>query len=175
MDFLKKILKSTTHYPIVVAQYERNDFSVNNPEQLHWAIVIIKDAQKQSGPTWQATDVYYRDGRFEWKLSTIDNVTLGGTAKCLGGVCVGYIGVDELDEFGMLISSNHPTAKFAGWNCRDWVIEVIDMLHNRGWVGHQISEQANLFPAMHGAGTKTLERHAKGDRRVKVLLLGKSS
>ena len=90
--------KATGRYPIIVSQYERDVYSVDNPEQLHWAIIVLVNLKEQKGPCWQATDRHYRDGRVKWTMSIIDEVMLGNTNKCLGGVCIGYVDPDRLDD-----------------------------------------------------------------------------
>ncbi|KAG6855870.1 hypothetical protein H0H87_009824 [Tephrocybe sp. NHM501043] len=170
MDLMKKVfnLSESNLYPIVIAQYERDDYSVNNPEQLHWAILVVQDAKLQKGPVWQAIDMHYSDGRFEWQLST-GSVKLGSTTKCLGGVCIGYLPRDNLSEFSLIVSSNVPVPKFQGWNCRDWIMEVVEMLKKDRWIEHYILDQSTLFPIMHLAGIKTHKRRAKGKPTVKIL------
>ncbi|KAG6853009.1 hypothetical protein C0991_007492 [Blastosporella zonata] len=152
IDALMKILripnKAPSRYPIVVSQYERDGYSANDPEQLHWAIIVLVDEDDQKGPCWQAIDVYYRDGRVEWKMPVIREEVLGKTTKCLGGVIVGYVPSKQLDDLEKVVVSNSPTIKFAGWNCRDWVMEVIGMLRKHEWVEIEIPGQAILFPPM---------------------------
>lgn len=96
MKFLKDILKPS-HYPIVIAQYERDDYSFDHPEQLHWAIIVLEDVKDQKGQCWQAVDRHFRDGRVEWRIAH-DVVKLGNTTKCLGGVCIGYVEADQVDD-----------------------------------------------------------------------------
>lgn len=48
-----------------------------------------------------------------------------------------------------------PTPKFAGWNRRDWVMEVITMMAENGWVPNQIHFQTALLPKMRIASMAT--------------------
>ncbi|KAG6888810.1 hypothetical protein C0995_005830 [Termitomyces sp. Mi166 len=172
MNFLKNILKSS-QYPIVIAQYERDDYSFNNPEQLHWAIAVLEDEEEQKGPCWQAVDCHFRDGRLEWDIAD-KVIKLTNTMKCLGGVCIGYVGADKLDDLREIILSNSPMIKFHGWNCRDWIMEVVSLLKNKGFVKYDVpSTQDDLFPLMRAAGQKTLVRRSKGKRKVKIVSINK--
>ncbi|KAG6812522.1 hypothetical protein H0H92_002413 [Tricholoma furcatifolium] len=138
-----------THYPIIIAQYERDDYSIKNPEQLHWAIIVLEDVKEQKGPCWQAINRNYRDGRVEWNLSN-SIVRLASTSKCLGGVCICHVKAENVKDLEQLVLTNTPTVKFDGWNCRDWVIEVIGMLKDKEWVIEleDVKKQEDLFPHM---------------------------
>lgn len=96
MNLLKNILKSS-QYPIVIAQYERDDYSFNHPEQLHWAIIVLENVKDQKGQCWQAVDRHFRDGRVDWRIAD-KVVRLGNTTKCLGGVCIGYVEAHKVDD-----------------------------------------------------------------------------
>ncbi|KAG6838686.1 hypothetical protein C0991_009561, partial [Blastosporella zonata] len=106
MNFFKRALdlkpSAPALCPIIISQYKRDDYSADNPEQLHWApfVVVTHTDSDQSGPVWQVLDRRYRDGSFTWELATNPNIKLNGTTKCLGGVCIGYVAVTSLEEFG---------------------------------------------------------------------------
>ncbi|KAG5353310.1 hypothetical protein C0989_008295 [Termitomyces sp. Mn162] len=168
MNFLKNILKSS-QYPIVIAQYERDDYSFNNPEQLHWAIAVLENTEHQKGPCWQAVDLHFRDGRVEWRIAN-KAVKLGNTTKCLGGVCIGHVEADQLDGIREIVLSHIPMIRFYGWNCRDWVMEIILLLKDNGYVKRHIPDtQDGFFSLMRVAGQKTLERRNKGKHGVKIV------
>lgn len=126
---------SNTALPIVIAQYKRDDMGVGQEEKLHWALIIITDARELSGPCFQLVDRTYRhpDGRiksFSWNIHSVQAV-LSKTTKCLGGVQVGCVRASELATVCDLINSHAPVPKSPEWNCRDWISEVLGLLHKR--------------------------------------------
>ncbi|KAG6876626.1 hypothetical protein C0992_012226 [Termitomyces sp. T32_za158] len=168
MNFLKNILKSS-QYPIVVAQYERDDYSFDHPEQLHWAIIVLENVKDQKGQCWQAVDRHFRDGQVEWRIAH-KIIKLGNTTKCLGGVCIGQVEADQVDDIREVILSHSPMIRFNGWNCRDWIMEVIAVLKNNEFVKYDIPDtQDGYFSLMRTAGQKTLVRRGKGKRGVKIV------
>lgn len=46
-----------------------------------------------------------------------------------------------------------------GWNCRDWVMECVEIMREGGWVFDDIHQQADLLPAMRRASVLTKEHH----------------
>ncbi|KAG6849901.1 hypothetical protein H0H93_003915 [Arthromyces matolae] len=153
------------------AEYERADYSVNNPEELHWALAVLQEDEVQEGPCWQVIDRHYRDGRVEWSI-IYQPVRLGKTMKCLGGVCVGRVEADKLEEMKQLILNSQPVIKFQGWNCRDWIMEVLLLLKHHGFLTQDVPDtQSGLLIYMRQAGPKTLERRRRGDTTVKIVSL----
>ncbi|KIY44662.1 hypothetical protein FISHEDRAFT_50938 [Fistulina hepatica ATCC 64428] len=172
MDKLKTLFKgnTTSYYPIVISQYERDGYSApDNVDQLHWAIIVVVKERQQQGPCWQVYDRHYRDGRVEWAMSAISQATMGNTNKCLGGVRIGFVKAEDLSQLQQVVVSNNPSVKFTGWNCRDWVMEVITMLKGHNWVTAEINSQAALYPAMRQAGLATKELRQKGEQRVQIV------
>lgn len=52
--------------------------------------------------------------------------------------------------------------KFEGWNCRDWVLEVIkDILVPNGWADAGISTQQSLLPSLKIAAPETVKARKK--------------
>ena len=60
--------------------------------------------------------------------------------------------------FSQLIHANaQPVPNFEGWNCRDWVLEVIkDILVPSGWADAGISTQQSLLPSLKFAAPETV-------------------
>ncbi|KAJ3726043.1 hypothetical protein C8R42DRAFT_425662 [Lentinula raphanica] len=135
---------SNSIYPIVVLQYERADCSFGQEENLHWALIVItsvnesnlagQDDEEILGPCWQVFDRHYSDGRgVVWELfdGKIVHPEEPGT-RCIGGVKIGEIEERELVKLRKILDSHQPIPTFDGWNCRDWVVEVILSLHQTG-------------------------------------------
>jgi len=132
-SFYSKMLNPS--YPIVIAQYKRDEYGVGDEEHLHWALIVIKSKDQLAGHCFQAIDRHYSDGRGTvWSPHYAPHASLEKTTKCLGGVQIGSVRARELDDLVAIIR-HHPTApKFDGWNCRDWIIEVIELLRGKGWI-----------------------------------------
>ncbi|KAL4244584.1 hypothetical protein ABKN59_010893 [Abortiporus biennis] len=142
-------------YPIVVAQYMRDDYGVGTEEELHWAIIVFTDIGFQKGPCFQIFDRHFRDGTVKWVYFEKD-VYLHGTEKSLGGVTIGSVKESELEDLKKVISKNQPVVKGEGWNCRSWVMEVIAELVEKGWVDSSIRSQGSLIPSMRQASVQTV-------------------
>lgn len=56
-----------------------------------------------------------------------------------------------------MIAAHGPIVKFEGWNCRDWVMEIVGMMMERKWVQHDITDQATLVTRMKFASVATKE------------------
>lgn len=191
MNKLKDIfasLSSNSEFPIVVAHYERADFTVGDEKEFHWALVVIKESSDLTGPAWQAIDRHYSDGRGVVWLLDAREVHLASSRRCMGGVCIGNIGqgdipaldeVSEPNEFYslpsclnemQLIKTNTPSPKFEGWNCRDWIMETIELLKARGWVTAPVTSQSSLIPSLKRASVETLRlREKKKNLKAKVV------
>ncbi|KAH9855449.1 hypothetical protein C2E23DRAFT_724361 [Lenzites betulinus] len=172
-QLLRHILR-LEEYSIVVSQYERGCYSVGNEEQFHWAIVIITNENERKGYMYQAVNKVSRTpeglGVVVWELSTSDEVSLEKSRRCLGAVRVGVVKQKELQDLHKAIV-NHPpvdTGKPDGWNCRDWVMECIEIMKEGGWAYDGINQQGDLFPTLKQASVQTKELG-----RLSVLALGK--
>ncbi|KAL1692606.1 hypothetical protein GGG16DRAFT_51002 [Schizophyllum commune] len=159
-------------FSLVVMQYERADFSVGQEEELHWAIVATYTSDKsiKGYASWQAIDRHYSDGRPDpivWELHSSPDVRLHQDAKCLGGVSIGQLKGQDVKKLNKLINANaQPVPKFEGWNCRDWVLEVIkDILVTNGWADSDISTQQSLLPSLKIAALETVNAR-KGNKLV---------
>ena len=53
--------------------------------------------------------------------------------------------------------------KSEGWNCRDWVIEAIQLLRAKGWIPIDIPDQATLLPSLRAASSASAA--ARKERR----------
>ncbi|KAJ3779390.1 hypothetical protein FB446DRAFT_630031 [Lentinula raphanica] len=156
---LKELFSSNKEHTIAVIQYERDGYSVGREDQLHWALVVVTsdESHDPAGPCWQVYDRHYNDGTVIWELYDGHKVYLEHTTKCIGGVKVGSIKKSELKSLKEILSAHHPTPKFPGWNCRDWVIEVIAILQQNGWIYQGvIPSQAFLLPGLRSASVLTI-------------------
>ncbi|TFK82812.1 hypothetical protein K466DRAFT_568208 [Polyporus arcularius HHB13444] len=177
MSLLGKLLnKKPSAYAIAVVQYERSDFSVGHEEQLHWAIAAVVSVKNQfeiEAHTWQIMDRYYSDGRpMEWISHYRGDSQLHKTLKCLGGVSIGQIEGTDIEKLKQLIHDYaQPKPKFAGWNCRDWVMEVItNILIPNGWADARISTQASLLPSLRKAAQATAVTRQEQKRSTPYLV-----
>ena len=70
------------------------------------------------------------------------------------------------------ITSHLPvdTDKPEGWNCRDWVMECIEIMKEGGWAYDDIKSQGDLFPALKQASVLTEKQG-----RPAVVNLGEAS
>ncbi|KAL1731441.1 hypothetical protein EV714DRAFT_271678 [Schizophyllum commune] len=150
-------------FSLAVMQYERADFSVGQEEELHWALVATQTNGNdiKGYASWQAIDRHYSDGRPDpvvWELHYSPDVRLHQDAKCLGGVNIGQLKGQDVKKMNKLIHANaQPMPRFEGWNCRDWVLEVIkDILVANGWADAGISTQQSLLPSLKIAAPETV-------------------
>jgi hypothetical protein len=131
-------------YPIVIAQYKRDEYGVGNEEELHWALIVITSRDNLQGHCFQAVDRNYSDGRGKvWAPHYAPKASLRKTTKCLGGVQIGSVKARNLDGLIELIQSHPTTPKFDGWNCRDWILEVIELLGAKGWISEDFTSEGN--------------------------------
>ncbi|THH18338.1 hypothetical protein EW146_g2647 [Bondarzewia mesenterica] len=161
MNKISDLLGVDKTLPIVIVQYERDKYGVGTEEHLHWALVVFTKAREQQGPCFQVVDRHYRDGRVEW-LSIDQNVTLGRTKKCLGGVHIGNVKRSKLGNLRELVAAHPPVVRSEGWNCRDWVMEVIQLLSGEGWIDSKIPDQATLLPSLRVASKATKDAYDLG-------------
>ncbi|KAF9802223.1 hypothetical protein IEO21_09928 [Rhodonia placenta] len=127
MASIFKLFTTDRQCKIAVVQYERADYGVGTEEHLHWAI---------------------------WALFDRD-ISLLKTRKCLGGVYIGSVKYSQIKALREVASGNGPVPKFPEWNCRDWVIEVIQLFAEQGWISTSIPDQATLLPSMRIASVAT--------------------
>ncbi|KAG6849898.1 hypothetical protein H0H93_003912 [Arthromyces matolae] len=167
MNFLKNIF-GPSQYPVVIVQYECNDYSADNPEQLGQLIkyCVIKPER----PAWPMLADFRpplagwerRLGTLRWQVSCACEYSQVSRwrlhrlyrSKEIGGHIKG----------GDVISSNQPAVKFQGWNCRDWIMEVVALLKRNGFIDYKIpAAQEGLFQALRIAGHKTLALRETGN------------
>ncbi|KAI0961012.1 hypothetical protein AcV7_000232 [Taiwanofungus camphoratus] len=154
-------------YPVVIAQYERDDSGLGKEENLHWALLVVTDLARLSGPTFQAVDRLYSDGRGKvWELSYLESTSLRRTSKCLGGIQIGWVKTSQVNDLITLIQRHPVTPKSSSWNCRDWVVEVIGLLKTRGWIDPTVVPAgANvpgvLFPRFKVVSKQSVENNRK--------------
>ncbi|RDB19909.1 hypothetical protein Hypma_012968 [Hypsizygus marmoreus] len=144
-------------YPIVIAQYQRDDFGVGGEHMLHWALVVLWNKEDPfEGHAYQAIDRHYSDGRgVIWKQHDID-IVLNNTVKCLGAIQIGEVKARKFkDLHGLIVGyPTVPKAHVPGWNCRDWVLEVVELLREKGCI------YESVYPAPVAAmGTKAAQPH----------------
>ncbi|KAK7682218.1 hypothetical protein QCA50_014805 [Cerrena zonata] len=163
------VANSDKLHHIVIAQYKRADYSIGEEENFHWAIVVLEKiavGEEFKGPCYQVFDRHYNDERgIQWNLFN-KPVSLDKTEKSLGGISIGTIKRKDLDELDQILSNHLPVVKFAGWNCRDWVMEAIGLMKAKGWIPHEITEQAILLPALRAASAASHEA-----KRPRIVLL----
>ncbi|KAJ7796742.1 hypothetical protein B0H13DRAFT_1674740 [Mycena leptocephala] len=136
-------------FPIVIAQYTRDGYGAGNEEHLRWALmVVVKDAALE-GPTWHAIDKHWADGGVTWERAYLPKASLLRTNKCIGLVQIGAVKARDLKSLIAVVGDEDPmkghpvSPSFAGWRCKDWVLEVVEILRiqNKGWI------DATLVPA----------------------------
>ncbi|THH14273.1 hypothetical protein EW146_g6047 [Bondarzewia mesenterica] len=138
MNKISDLLGVDETLPIVLVQYERDEYGVGTEEHLHWALVVFTKAREQQGPCFQVVDRHYRDGRVEWLL--IDqNVTLGSTKKCLGGVHIGNIKKSKLGTLREVVAAHPPVVT--------------------GWIDSNVPDQATLLPSLRVASKATKDAY----------------
>lgn len=165
MDNILKALGVDKDCKIAVLQYERDGRGVGKEEDLHWAIVIqtvSRPDTKSRLPCFQVYDLNFNDewGK-QWQLYDRD-VSLLGTRKCLGGVFIGSIKHSQLKLLREVVYTNPPTNRPAEWNCRDWVMEVIKLFAEKGWICASIHAQATLLPSFRRASVTKDGRYPSG-------------
>ncbi|TCD67933.1 hypothetical protein EIP91_011797 [Steccherinum ochraceum] len=142
-------------YHIHVVQYERADMGVGNEEELHWALILLlPDKDRMKGLCFQAIDRHYRDGSVQWELFDKED-DLRNTRKCLGGVTIGRLGEADVQTLHALVKNMLPVSRYQGWNCRDWVMELIQVMTEKGWVPYIIPDQATIIAKMKEASVAT--------------------
>jgi len=133
MSALSKLLNPS--YPIVIAQYKRDDYGVGSEQYLHWALIVMTSKEDLGGHCFQAVDRHYSDGQGTvWELNYMAHVSLRNTQKCLGGVQIGSVKARKLDALITLIKAHSTIPQFEGWNCRNWIVEVVELLKAEGWI-----------------------------------------
>ncbi|KAJ6492551.1 hypothetical protein C8R47DRAFT_1270830 [Mycena vitilis] len=173
MSLLARILNQS--YPIAIAQYERDDFTVGSEEKLHWAIIVLTNPTALEGHIFQAIDRIYSDERGEqWER----HYQAAGNAlvpKCVGLAQIGAVKARDLQSLVDLIgtsdnSKGYPTVKrFDNWRCKDWALEVVDLLrsHDADWIDcglvppGQSATREMFFPVLRLAGKATVEARSK--------------
>ncbi|KAI0634294.1 hypothetical protein C8Q77DRAFT_1055788 [Trametes polyzona] len=174
-SLLTKMFKPNSQHPLAIVQYERAGYSVGREEELHWAIVAVtshKDEGNIKGPVWQVMDLHWNDGRpVEWRQHHAD-IGLNKTMKCLGGVYIGEIARKDVDKLSQIIVEQaQPIPKFRGWNCRDWVMEVIrGILIPHGWAVEGITLQQSLLPSMRVAARASVDAREEYNRPMPILV-----
>ncbi|KAJ7183781.1 hypothetical protein C8R46DRAFT_1344494 [Mycena filopes] len=145
MSLLSKLVNET--YPLAIVQYERADFKAGSEEQLHWALMIVTKREKREGHIFQAVDrTYQGQSSATWTRSYLPKGSLLKTSKCLGLVQIGSVKARDLKAFIALVGDEdnthgYPTvASFPGWTCKEWVLEVIELLRgdNAKWIDEGI-------------------------------------
>ncbi|TFY64006.1 hypothetical protein EVG20_g6090 [Dentipellis fragilis] len=141
-------------YPLVLAQYKRDDFGAGNEQELHWALLVITDITRLSGPCFQAVDRTYRDARGkQWSPHSAE-CSLLSTDKCLGGVQIGSVRQCDLATFSNIVAAHPTIPKSERWNCRDYILEIIEqLLRPRGYLRADLAPRhrvtmADLLPEL---------------------------
>jgi len=162
MSSLLRRLRPTQERRIAVVQYMRDVYGIGTEHELHWALVVLTDEDSQKGPCFQAIDRHYSDGRgVVWSLYDKD-VALG--------VCVGSVSDSQVQSLRETVARNPPVVKFEGWNCRDWIIEILALLKQGGWVQADVSSQAALLPSMKVASKATVDARAKSSGALTAIV-----
>ncbi|KAJ7452850.1 hypothetical protein FB451DRAFT_1373967 [Mycena latifolia] len=140
MSILAKLVNES--YAVCIAQYARDDMGAGHEEYLHWALMVVTKVGALEGPTFHAVDRTKPDGQVTWQRAYLPKASLLKTSKSLGLVQIGSVKARDLKSFIAVVgdsdqSTGHPTRpKFQGWRCKDWVLEVIDLLkaEKAGWI-----------------------------------------
>ncbi|OSX62462.1 hypothetical protein POSPLADRAFT_1074526 [Postia placenta MAD-698-R-SB12] len=158
---------------IAVVQYRRDVFGVGREEELHWSIVLQTESKvnsKSRFPCFQVFDRTFNDERGkQWELHDRD-VSLAKTRKCLGGVYIGVVKESQIALLREVVHSNPPTDRSAEWNCRDWVMEVIELFILKGWVGASIHSQSVLLPSLRRASLATETLFSESSSALPVIV-----
>ncbi|EED80291.1 predicted protein [Postia placenta Mad-698-R] len=153
---------------IAVVQYERADYRVGTEEHLHWAIVVQTERLDQDLPCFQVFDRHYSDSRgVQWHLFDRD-ISLLKMRKCLGGISIGSVKYSRIKALREVISGKGPVPKFPEWNYRYWMIEVIQLFAEQGWISTSILDQATLLPSMRIASVTTKAAYTGSPRPIRV-------
>ena len=90
------------NYSVVVSQYLRSNYYLGDEEKFHCALIVLTQFKEQIGPLWQAVNYIVPttggQGVEVWRIDS-QNATLWKTTKCMGGVIIGRINPDEMDDF----------------------------------------------------------------------------
>ncbi|OSX62483.1 hypothetical protein POSPLADRAFT_1143140 [Postia placenta MAD-698-R-SB12] len=145
MDNILKALGVDKDCKIAVLQYERDGRGVGKEEELHWAIVIqtvSRPDTKSRLPCFQVYDLNFNDkwGK-QWQLYDRD-----------------------------VVYTNPPTNRPAEWNCRDWVMEVIKLFAEKGWICASIPAQSTLLPSLRRVSVATTSAYAASTRVFPVIV-----
>ncbi|KAH8077871.1 hypothetical protein BXZ70DRAFT_962071 [Cristinia sonorae] len=174
-NFLRKH-KPPKEQIITIVQYERQDFTVGNEEELHWAIVVLPSDGKTpqtKGRSFQVIDRHYSDGRGTvWTLHDQEE-DLKKTRRCLGGVQIGKVSASggEYEELCSVLSKHLPEVKYEGWNCRSWVMEAVGLMREKGWLQDDIPDQAKVFVRMRRASVATKKVYDEGGNEPTLVSL----
>ncbi|EED80292.1 predicted protein [Postia placenta Mad-698-R] len=75
------------------------------------------------------------------------------------------------DERGKwVVYTNPPTNRPAEWNCRDWVMEVIQLFSEKGWLYANIPAQSTLLPSLRRASVATTSAYAESRTALPVIV-----
>ncbi|KAA1475190.1 hypothetical protein DENSPDRAFT_412763 [Dentipellis sp. KUC8613] len=157
-------------YPLVLAQYKRDDFGAGNEQELHWALLVITDITRLSGPCFQAVDRTYRDARGkQWSPHSAE-CSLLSTDKCLGAVQIGSVRQRDLTAFSSLVAAHPTIPKSERWNCRDYILEIVELLlRPRGYLRADLAHRprvtmAELLPELKQVSWATEDYRRKQGR-----------
>ncbi|KAI5887668.1 uncharacterized protein SCHCODRAFT_02680727 [Schizophyllum commune H4-8] len=175
MDSLSKLFGGKSDLPLVVVQYKRDEFGVGTEDELHWAIVAVSSNKSGTivGAVWQVINRVYSDGRgIVWSMHHRSEVELNASSKCLGGVIIGSIKGKDVEKLNTLIESNHvPQVRTKDWNCRSWVMEVIQYtLMPKGWANVPIATEASLLPSLKVAARASRDASIKEGKTMPLLV-----
>jgi hypothetical protein len=180
MPLFSKLLNRS--YPIVIAQYERDGFSAGSEEKLHWAIMVVTDTEELRGHIFQAIDRTYSNRPYPntvWERSYRDpSASLLKTTKCVGIAQIGSVKARDLDTLIALVGDGdnskgyQAVPRFEGWRCKDWVLEVVDLLrtHNPDWIDGTVvplgkkTDRNMFYPALRLAGAATMQARRRNVR-----------
>lgn len=60
-----------------------------------------------------------------------------------------------------MLSAHEPVIKGDNWNCRDWVMEAIELMSAKGWIATPIASQERLVPTLRVVNKASLKALAK--------------
>ncbi|KZT23757.1 hypothetical protein NEOLEDRAFT_1135863 [Neolentinus lepideus HHB14362 ss-1] len=143
-------------YPVVIAQYKRDDYGVGKEEHFHWALVIIYDKQTLAGYAIQAVDRTVRGEEPTWQIDCRVISSLSRSSKCLGGVQVASIKHTAVQGFLQAVHE-HGIGSSArpGWRCKDYVLELLEVLRTYGTLQIQHLSVEAILSALRDASGKT--------------------
>ncbi|TFK57513.1 hypothetical protein OE88DRAFT_1651269 [Heliocybe sulcata] len=154
-------------YPVVIAQYKRDDYGVGKEEHFHWALIIVQDKQTLGGYVIQAVDRAVQGHGPTWHIDCRAVDSLSRSSKCLGGVQVGSIKHGAFHSFVQAVhqhgvgSSSRP-----GWRCKDYVLELLEMLRTYGSMHVQHLRVEVFLPALREASRRTYAQSVAAGRCV---------